>query len=143
MVAQTDFVNLPLTAAWKWRWWPVVERHPEPGRIAAAAAIATLAIVLAQFIFGGGGFFSDTKGGIARLEDQYRQLNARFDVLSKKFDDSPRSDQLLELTQTLAKLSGRVESDENQLHQVQTQQAVTAARQEAIDAASRLRLPGK
>lgn len=141
-LASAEFVNLPLKS-WAARRWRVVERYADRGNITVACAVVTLGIIAAQAVFGGGGFFNDTRSGIARLEDQSRQINARIDLLSKKIEEGPRTDQLLQQAQAIAEINGKLSSLESQLHTMQTQLAVQAAEMKSITLASEKNLSGR
>lgn len=107
---------------------------------------ATFAVVAAGVIFGGGGFFSDTKGGLARLEDSQKQINSRLDSIQDRLEKGPRMDQLQDLYATNAKQDGRLDAMrdayESRMRALELQVAEMRSDLRGITVSSGKKLPG-
>lgn len=80
------------------------------GWITTIAAVFAAAMVAAGAVFGGGGFFNDTRGGISRLEEQNKAINSRLDAIGLRLENGPRPTDMADLARANAQQDGRIDA---------------------------------
>ncbi len=88
-----------------------------------------------------GGFFSDTRGGISRLEAQQKSMDGRLQQIVDRLDRGPRVEQVQELYRVNAQQDGRMdamrEAYEKRIRDLELQYMEQKVRLDGIAAAGR------
>ncbi len=104
-------------------------------------ALVTLGFLVGTTLFGSGGFFSDTRGGISRLEEQQKSMDGRLQQIVDRLDRGPRVEQVQELYRVNAQQDGRMdamrEAYEKRIRDLELQYMEQKVRLDGIAAAGR------